>query len=366
MKDVAVLHHRYKNYGGGERVADRLADATEGDLYTLWVDGNVREETNARALKQERYSGRLGKIRRSVKAETILRAADIEDVDLSEYDTVITSGDMAHCYLPADGQRHIHYLHTPNRDYFVGEEMRDLTRGAGRSLKTLLMQWQRIVDQSHAAHVDSWLCNSDFIEKRAETFYGVSENVEVCYPPVDWEAYGPALEERSDYYVTVGRVVPDKRVNRIVDTFRGLEMRLVVCGDGRDRTRLEKEAPKNVEFRGYVDEETKRRLVRNAKGFVFAGARECFGMAVAEALSAGTPVIAADSGNMPNLVNSGNGVLVDVDELAAGIERVEMEPWDYSTIREEAKQYAGSRFDRQIRDCVMGGSESETRLEVSD
>lgn len=354
--DIAVLHHRYKAYGGAERVADALADALNADLYALWVDEDVQERTDATPLRQSRYSG-LGSFRRTVKAETLLRPAEIENVDLTEYDIVITSGDMAHCYLPADDQRHLHYLHTPNRDYFVGKEMRQLTRGRGRLLKTLLMQYQRAVDQSHAPHVDNWLCNSEFIADRARRFYGLDgADLSVCHPPVDWAAHGPARTDRDGYFVTVGRLVPDKRVGRLVEAFDQLNARLIICGDGRSREALAADAPSNVEVRGYVAEDEKIDLVRGAQGFVFAGARECFGMAVAEALSAGTPVVAADSGNMSHLVVDGeNGYLVDAEPaaIATAVRAVQTRDWPHKQIRDDARQFSRERFGRRVREVVL-------------
>lgn len=361
--DVAVLHHRYKEYGGAERVADALAEALDADLYALWVADDLQDRTDAEPLRQERYSG-LGSFRRTVKAETVLRPPDIESVDLSSYDRVITSGDMAHCYLPSDGQRHLHYLHTPNRDYFVGEEMRELTRGRGRVLKTWLMQYQRAVDQSHAPHVDHWLCNSEFIASRAQRFYGLDrDDTTVCHPPVDWESYGPTRADRDDYFVTVGRIVPDKRVDRLVAAFDQLDEQLIVCGDGRSREELAATAPDNVEFRGYVDEAGKIDLVRGAQGFVFAGARECFGMAVAEALSAGTPVVAARSGNMPNLIVDGEtGYLVDAEPaaIAEAVQAVQARTWDHERIRDDARQFSRTRFGEQVRE-IVGDADEKTQ-----
>lgn len=366
MPDIAVFHNRYKNYGGGERVADAIADVLDADLYTLWVSDSCADKTDATPLMQDRYSGLIGQFRRSLKAESMLRPSDIEAVDLGEYDTVITSGDLAHCYLPGDDQRHIHYSHTPNRDYFVGEEYRALTSGRGRIFKQLLMQYQRAVDVSHAPHVNHWLCNSELIAERGQRFYGVSQaDQTVCPPPIAWDAYGPTqpTDAREDCFVTVGRLASDKNTALIVDAFTGRDEQLIVCGDGEQRDTLESMAPENVEIRGYVPEQKKIELIRNAQGFVFAGEREPFGMAIAEALSAGTPVIGVTSGNVPNLItDGGNGILTDlsVAGLRNGIDRLQSVDWSHDTIRSNAYKYSEPAFAERLKQVVSDSESTES------
>lgn len=367
MSKVAVFHHRYKCYGGGERVADALAEVLDADLYTLWVSDECQDKTDATPLMQERYSGLLGKRRRSLKLESVLRPADIERVGLDEYDTVVTSGDLAHCWLPGDGQRHLHYCHTPNRDYFVPKEHRELTAGRGRWLKSLLMQYQRAVDQSHAPHVDRWLCNSHLTADRLARCYGrTADHRTVVNPPIDWDGLGPALpaEERGEYWVTVGRLVPDKRTALLARAFDGGARQLVIAGDGSERERIAELAGGNVRVRGFVAEERKRELLRNAAGFVFAGAREPFGMAVAEALAAGTPVVATDSGNVPHLVGE-HGALTDEtpETIRQVVREVSVRSWDHQAIRERARQYSWAAFAEQVRE-IVGVETGEERREV--
>lgn len=364
MTDVAVFHHRFKNYAGGERVADALAEALDADLYTLWVSEDCRERTDAEPLMQDRYSG-IGRLRRSVKAESILRPVDVEAIDLSGYDTIVTSGDMAHCVLPTDGQRHVHYLHTPNRDYFVADEQRQLVSGRGRVLKTLLMQWQRNLDLSHAEHVDHWLCNSEFVAQRARDVYSVADDeITVCPPPIEWDQLGPLPGERDEYWLTLGRLVPDKRVGELLDAFADLDEELIVAGDGRTRDRLERRAPANVTFEGYVEERRKRELLRSAQGFAFAGARECFGMSVAEALAAGCPVVAADSGNMRHLVPEDGGYVVETQDLGSAIDTARKRTWDREAIRASARRFRRARFGERVRDTVLDGESVADSEEV--
>lgn len=362
-----MFHHRFKHYGGGERVADALADALDADLFTLYVTDRCSDETDATPLKQDKYmSGLTGRVYRRLAVENIARSIDAEHVDLSEYGTVITTGDFAHFYLPTDEQRHFHYLHTPNRDYFNAPEYRALASGRLKPVKTLYFQWLRGRDLDHVNHVDRWLCNSEFVADRCSRFYAPPEDdITVVNPPVEWDALGPAVpaSERGEYWVTVGRLVPAKRLDVMVDAFRERDDRLIIAGDGRIREELETDAPGNVEFAGYVSDERKRELIRNARGFLFAGERECFGMSVAEALSAGTPVIGVRSGNIPNMVHHGeetlesaNGVLTEPtpDAFRGALANADAAEWDHAAIREDAERYSRRRFISEVQRTVTG------------
>ena len=356
---VAVFHHRYKHYGGGERVADALADALDADLFSLYVTDDCSDKTPATPLHQEKYTNGLTcRFYRHLPVENVARSIDVEHVDLAGYDTVITTGDYAHFYLPTDEQRHVHYLHTPNRDYFNAPEYHGLAGGRLKAVKTLYFQWLRGRDLDHAGHVDQWICNSEFVADRCRRFYGPPEDdIGVVNPPVDWQGLGEVApaRERADYWVTVGRVVPAKRLDVIVDAFRELDEQFVIAGDGRSRDHLIADAPSNVEFTGYVDDQEKRDLLRHARGFLFAGERECFGMSVAEALSAGTPVIGVNSGNVPNMIRDGaNGILTEASPAAfrEAIEAARTVDWKYASIRGDAEQYSRARFGDEVRAIV--------------
>jgi glycosyltransferase involved in cell wall biosynthesis len=81
----------------------------------------------------------------------------------------------------------------------------------------------------------------------------------------------------------------------------------------------------HVRFTGEIDEQTLMRLYGGADVFVLATLHEGYGMAVAEALAHGLPVIATDTGGIADLLSPGAGVVVrpgDVQALSDALNHV--------------------------------------------
>ncbi len=97
--------------------------------------------------------------------------------------------------------------------------------------------------------------------------------------------------------VLAGRL-PEKRSPRFLDVARYIEM----MGVGE-----------NVRSIGEVAEADKPALYRMARAFVFPSRYEGFGLPVLEAMACGTPVVAANTSSLPEIVG-GAGFLVDPDD----------------------------------------------------
>lgn len=144
--------------------------------------------------------------------------------------------------------------------------------------------------------------------------------------------FNPAARppERGGYFAFLGRVSPEKGLERAIEIARraGARLRIAAKIDAEDlahfKARIEPLlALPGVEFLGEVREADKPALLGNAAALLFPiDWPEPFGLAMIEAMSCGTPVIAWPRGAVPEIVEPGmTGLLVDtVDAALAALE----------------------------------------------
>jgi glycosyltransferase involved in cell wall biosynthesis len=162
------------------------------------------------------------------------------------------------------------------------------------------------------------------------------QRIEVVYPGVDatWYCPDPATPRaRAPTFLYVGRL---KRYKGVETAVRALavaratrpDLALEIAGQGDDRPRLERlvralGVEPAVRFRGFVPEEEKRRLLRQAWAVVFPSPKEGWGISNVEAAACATPAVASDSPGLRESVRHGEtGFLVPHGDVAALAERM--------------------------------------------
>ena len=115
----------------------------------------------------------------------------------------------------------------------------------------------------------------------------------------------------------VGRLAPEKHVERLAALARREDVQVVVVGDGVDRAKLGSAMPTAV-FTGALYGERLAAAYASMDVFVHPGEHETFCQAVQEAMASGLPVIAPDAGGPRDLVAPyRTGLLLAVDEFEA-------------------------------------------------
>ncbi len=127
------------------------------------------------------------------------------------------------------------------------------------------------------------------------------------------------------YALVVSRLSPEKGVDVAIDACRLVDMPLVVAGDGPERPALERRAGGGaVRFAGQLDDAELGALRAEAAiGLAPSRSGETFGLAAAEALAAGLPVVGSRVGALPELLEE--QALVppgDADALAQALARL--------------------------------------------
>jgi glycosyltransferase involved in cell wall biosynthesis len=188
-------------------------------------------------------------------------------------------------------------------------------------------------------------------------------------PDANWQAtvYHGLLrslhtfQERSgDYLAFLGRMSPEKRVDRAIQIARlaGMKLKIAAKIYPEERTYfhetiepLLRESQSFVEFIGEVGGQAKDEFLGNAHAMLFPiDWPEPFGLVMIEALACGTPVIAWNNGSVPEIIDDGvTGFVVDsVEDAAEAVGRV---AW---LERSACRKSFESRFDagRMARDYV--------------
>jgi glycosyltransferase involved in cell wall biosynthesis len=351
---AAIVHDWLPVYAGAERVLERMLDVVpKARLFSLFdfLPEDQRAFLGGRPVETS-FMQRLPLARRRYRNYLPLAPLAIEQFDLSGHEVVISSSYVvAKGVLTTPDQLHVSYVHSPVRyawdlQFQYLREQR-MERGLKSALARSVLHYLRVVDAVGANRVDVFLANSDHVARRIRKTY--RRDAAVVYPPVDTEAFA-LYRPKEDYYVTLSRLVPYKRVDLLVRAFTSMPDReLVVIGDGPELRRLRAMAGPNVTLLGYQPFDAVRHYLQRARAFVY-GAEEDFGITAVEAQACGTPVIGYGRGGLTETVIPGEtGVLFpeqSVPSLVAAVERFEREAerLEPERVRANAERFSVSRF----------------------
>ncbi|MEB3333485.1 MAG: glycosyltransferase [Cyanobacteriota bacterium] len=314
---IALVHEWFtpRSVGGSELVARELDGLLTGlgsppELFAL-VDGESRRPESWLAGRRVRTSfvQRLPFGVSHVQQYLPLLPLAIEQLDLGDYPLVVSSSHLAaKGVLTSPDQLHVSYVHTPLR--YAWDQMHPylasshVARGPLAPLVWLQLHWLRQWDVLSAQRPTALIANSRFTASRILRYWG--RRARVVPPPVNVERFR-WREPREDFYLSVCRLVPNKRVDLVVRACKELGLPLVVIGDGPERARLEAMAGPTIRFLGRIPDPEVARWLERCRAYVNAGLED-FGIAPVEAMAAGAPVIAYGAGGFCDSVRPLDGV----------------------------------------------------------
>lgn len=353
---VALVHDWMNQVGGAEDVLETLVELfPDAPIYTsLYWPEKMPDHWQSWDIRTT-FINRLPFAQRRQQLYFPLYPQAFEQFEFSDYDLVLSNkSGFCHGVITSPETTHICYCLTPTRyvwRYRKYAQQENLSRPVHLLLQpflTRLRQWDRLA----ADRVDHFIAISEAVRRRIGKIY--RRKAAIIYPPVDTGRFEPAIGQLDKYYLFVGRLVPYRRVDLLVEAFNKLERPLVIAGSGRDRERLETMAGPNINFLGYVPDENLPELMSRCQAFMFPG-EEDFGIAPIQAMAAGRPVIAYAAGGARETVIPGAGQLFAQQTVAAIIEAVEsFDPKSISPafIRRHAEKFDVSRFKKQMMEFI--------------
>lgn len=361
---VLLVHDWLYTWAGAERCLDEIAGMLpQADIVAGFVTDGARALSPVAARARETWAAYVPGARTKHRWFLPLHALAFSSIDTRGYDLVVS---LSHAFSKSvrasNGAPHVCYCFSPPRYLWDLQDAYDafaspLQRLALRSAASAM----RALDARSARGVDRFVAISRHVSDRIRRYYG--RDSEVVYPPVRKKGPAAAGHARETFLLTLGRLVPYKRVDLAIQAAEQLKVKLVVAGDGPDRARLEAMAGSHTQFLGEVSEEEAARLLSTCAAFVFC-AEEDFGIAPVEANAHGAPVVAFGRGAATETMEEGVGAVFFEEQepgsVAAAIERCLSRTWDADVMMRNAARFSPERFRDGIRGALSRAVEARS------
>ncbi|PWT72310.1 MAG: hypothetical protein C5B60_09750 [Chloroflexi bacterium] len=349
---LVIAHSQLITYGGGERSAlELLRYLGRRHEVELWTSRYRPDATYPELAEFPRRT------LRSYEWLTGVR---------SDAGAVIAQSFGAYL-LALRHPRTICYLHTLRSRYLV--ETVSIGSGGRRSRMRPGLVLRRGLDRAAMGRAARLMTNSAYSAGKILERYGKA--ADVVPPGVGDEYFAPAPSRAAapgDYALYVGRLAPEKGVERLLEWSRGAPLQLVVAGVGEPgfETHLRAIAGPRTTFAGPVSGSALIDLYAGCRYLAFLPYGEEFGLTALEAMAAAKPVLAARDGALPELVRDGQtGFLVEsAQEYAAAATRLSSDDTLCRILGEQgqraARAYSWDTFAATIERACLEVAEGAT------
>ncbi len=356
---IALVHDWLTSFGGSERVLLALSALyPDAPIFTLVASTPMLPAFAGKDIRTS-FIQKLPFAQKHFRKYISLMPTAIEQFDLSEYDLVISSSHaVAKGVLTKPSTKHLCYCHTPMRyawslyfDYLAKPQF-------GGKIAKMIMPWSmhalRIWDVASAGRVDRFLANSQNVQQRIAKYYRRESTV--VYPPIPVKATKPQGVPREDFFLIVSRLIPQKRVDLVVEACTKANKNLVVIGEGSELQTLQTIAGPTVQFLGFLPDNEVASYYERCSAFIFP-AEDDFGMTPVEAMAYGTPVIAYGKGGaLETVIDNKTGILFHEPSISALLEafsEFDHNVFSAETIRNHALQFDEAMFKEAITKNVQ-------------
>ena len=368
---IAILHEMLIKLWWAEKVVESFLEAfPQADLFTLIYDENkVSEIFPKDKINKQCFSLASQKRYKLFKKQRFclpLMAESVESLDFSKYDVVLCSSSwFAHWAITKPETKFIVYYHSPSRylwDYTHEYKNSLWINKIFRYFLDKLLSKTRLWDYIASQRVDLPLTASKHVSKRIKKYY-LREDFKVIYPSVEIYKFLNFKQKtkKQDYYITVAALTEWKRLDVLIKAFNKMPNKTLkiiwVWNFEKQYKNMSKGS--NIEFLWYKSWNELIKLLKQAKGFLFASSDD-FGIAPVEALACNTPVFWLAKWWL--LETNIKGVTWDFFKQENGEDFIEnfknfeknIDNWIYKekNLKEHVKQFSKENFISKIKKIV--------------
>ena len=215
-------------------------------------------------------------------------------------------------------------------------------------------KWNRNVLERYT---DAFICPSHFMAGKMRKDGFNQEKIHVVCNHIDSDKlalFNSLSASREDYYAFVGRLSAEKGVETLLNVASKLPYTLKVAGDGPLKEELEQRySNSNILFLGHQNAEQVAELLSKARFSVVPSEwYENNPLSVIESLCAGTPVVGARTGGIPELLDKSCGITFMPgisEELTTAINQAFTTSWHYNSIKEVSiKRFSAEEHLNQV------------------
>lgn len=347
---IGIFHWCFDFVGGGEILANYLGKALSAKVYSI-----IKDKGN-NPLNFIDLSDKLPlsvKLLRKVRSFDYLTWSAIDVSEFGDFDVVITSGAGARSLITPEDMIHVNFCHSPPRWlYDLWHHRKAIKSKLKINVLTPIAEFLRVWDSCLDNRVDYYLCNSPVVQRRLWKY--LKRDAYVLYPPIELSKY--SFKEYGDYYLYISRLEEEKRPEEAIRACININKKLVVAGKGLLEKGLVAKYGNNrlIDFRGFVSEEEKLRLLAGCKAVIYPAIAEDFGIVPIEAFASGKPVICADDGFPPIVVGTKNGIITDgrCDAITKAMRTLEQNRYEPNELIMFAEHFGISLFNERLHNYL--------------
>lgn len=346
---IAIFHDFMSSIGGGEKLVLTLARATDADLYTT----DLNRETVSKLGYDDVNIVDLGPLSRTPPLKQINASTKFKRFRPKErYDFYVFSGNWSH-YSAKRLHPNLLYCHTPVRVFYDLKDwtLKNLDNGLQRLAARMWIFTHKRFNERSIRNVDMIVANSENVKGRIKRFYG--RDASVVNPPVPTDGF--RFSEVGDFWLSVNRLYPEKRIGLQLDIFSKLpNERLKIVGGfaegDHSRSYISNlgEIPPNVELLGQIDQEELTDLYSKCRGFIATAVDEDFGMTPVEAMASGKIALVTDEGGYRETVVDGETGWLLPPKAEAFVDRIGSLTKDRLEAMREACLQRSMLFDEKM------------------